>query len=166
MKRIPSTSNGWISWFSLDWHCTSFKKKLLLRRTYEYLVYDFWRTYHASDLSFQEEGNQKLLPRRNNSNFVTFSVYENSIELFMSKVRYSLIVQIYILRTLKVEHDLETFQRPWSTWVVTLWAFQRPKHWKWSIKKYRTFVIMSMDENCRTTWTSLSSPIRRSSLNN
>ena len=54
-----------------------------------------------------------------------------------------------------LEHDLETFQRPWSTWVVTPWAFQGPKNWKWSIKNYRTFVITSMDENCRTTWTSL-----------
>ena len=84
----------------------------VLKRTYSYLVYDCWRIYHVADQKFQEEGNQKLLPHRNNSNFVTFSVYENSIELFMSKVRYSLIVQIYILRTLKVEHDLETCQRP------------------------------------------------------
>ena len=26
VKRIPSTTNGWISRFSQDWHCTSLKK--------------------------------------------------------------------------------------------------------------------------------------------
>ena len=26
LKRNPSTTNGWILWFSWDWHCTSFKK--------------------------------------------------------------------------------------------------------------------------------------------
>ena len=30
----------------------------------------------------------------------------------MTKVRYFLMVQIYYLRTLEVEHDLETCQRP------------------------------------------------------
>ena len=38
----------------------------------------------------------------------------------MTKVRYFLMVQIYNLRTLEVEHDLETCQRP----LGTLWASQ------------------------------------------
>ena len=54
----------------------------------------------------------------------------------------------------EVEHDLETCQRPWFTWILTPWASQGPKNWKWSIKKYRTFVITSMHKNCQTTWTS------------
>ena len=39
------------------------------------------------------------------------------------------------MRTPEVEHDLETCQRPWSTWILTLWASQGPENWKWSIKK-------------------------------
>ena len=35
----------------------------------------------------------------------------------MTKVRYHLMVPIYNLRTLEVEHDLETCQRPWSTYL-------------------------------------------------
>ena len=31
------------------------------------------------------------------------------------------------------------------------------KSWIWITKKYSTFVITSIDENCRTTWTSLTS---------
>ena len=31
MKRTPSTPNGWISRFSQDWHCTSFKKKTAVK---------------------------------------------------------------------------------------------------------------------------------------
>ena len=52
----------------------------------------------------------------------------------MIKLRYFLMVQIYNLRTLEVEHDLETCQRPWSTWVLTLWASHGPENGKWSIK--------------------------------
>ena len=55
----------------------------------------------------------------------------------------------------EVAYDLETCQRPWSTWILTLWASQKPENWKWSIKKYRTFVITSVYENRQTTWTSL-----------
>ena len=55
----------------------------------------------------------------------------------------------------EIEHDLETCQRSWSTWILTLWASQGPKDWKWSIKKYRTFVITSIYENRRRKWTSL-----------
>ena len=39
-----------------------------------------------------------------------------------------------------------------------LWASQGPENWKWNLKKYCTFVRSSMDENCRTTWTSLLRP--------
>ena len=39
---------------------------------------------------------------------------------------------------LEVEHSLnmmgETFKKPWSTWIVTLWAFQGHKNWKWRNK--------------------------------
>ena len=31
MKLTPSTPNGWIPQFSWGWHCTSFKKNLLLK---------------------------------------------------------------------------------------------------------------------------------------
>ena len=73
----------------------------------------------------------------------------------MTKVRYHLMVPIYNLRTLEVEHDLETCQRPWSTWILTLWASQGPKNWKWSIKKQRTFFIISHGWKSQMTWTSL-----------
>ena len=73
----------------------------------------------------------------------------------MTKVCYFLMVQTYNLRTLEVEHDLETCSRPWSTWILTLWASQGPENWKWSIKKYRAFVITSYERKSQTTWTSL-----------
>ena len=46
-----------------------------------------------------------------------------------------LMVQTHNLRNLEVEHDLETSSRPWSTWILTLWASQGPENWKWNIRK-------------------------------
>ena len=43
----------------------------------------------------------------------------------------------------EVEHDLETCQRPRSTQILILWAFQGSKYWKWSFKEYCAFVILS-----------------------
>ena len=52
MKRTPSTPNGWISQFSWDWHCTSFKKnavkyiqwllKYLFRHVNKKIIFYFW----------------------------------------------------------------------------------------------------------------------------
>ena len=53
----------------------------------------------------------------------------------------------------EVEHDLETCQRPRSPQILSLWTSQGPENWKWSFKKYRTFIILFMDENCRNYWT-------------
>ena len=65
----------------------------------------------------------------------------------MTKVRYFLTVQIYDSRTLEVEHDLETCQRPWSTWIFTLWASQEPENWIWSLKNNVLSSLLPMDEN-------------------
>ena len=41
---------------------------------------------------------------------------------------------------MSVDHDLETCQRPRSTRILILWAYQGPINWKWSFKNYSTFI--------------------------
>ena len=73
----------------------------------------------------------------------------------MTKVCYFLMVQTHNLRTLEVEHDLETCSRPWSTWILTLWASQGPQNWQWSIKEQHTFGITFHGRKSQTTWKGL-----------
>ena len=62
----------------------------------------------------------------------------------MTKVRYFLMVQIYNFRTLEVEHDLETCQRPWYMYLnfdlmgVSRAQKLKVKHWK--IMYFRHYV--------------------------
>jgi hypothetical protein len=44
--------------------------------------------------------------------FMSLDLFMSSGIFVMTKVRYFLMVQIYNLRTLEVEHDLETCQKP------------------------------------------------------
>ena len=64
----------------------------------------------------------------------------------------------------RVKHDLETWQRPWFTQILTLWASQGPQNRKWNLKKYCTLHKNLMDENYQTTWTSKKSCIETPKL--
>ena len=65
----------------------------------------------------------------------------------MTKVHCFLMVQTYNLRTLEVEHNLETCSRPWSTWILTLWASQGSKNWNEALKSNILSSLHPMDEN-------------------